>query len=265
VAQVSLRATSFGGAAHQYRQADARAEQVLPDDAIVVADGGFAAHWGSLLLDTKRAGRHLVPDRGFASIGYGVPGGIGAQLGAGPERRVVSLTGDGGFNMSLGDLETARRTGANFVAIVFNNAASGYVKALQHSVYGEGSYQSSDLVELNYAEIAKGFGCLGIRVENPDDISGALREAWRTDRRRRSSTRWSPVTPRECCLLPTTAPSKSRKATGQYNAAHRLNHATPEVLARPADTGAVGDQLLFGMRGSNRVNSPSSGRNEHSQ
>lgn len=151
--------------------------EALPDNAIVVADGGFAAHWGGLLLDTKRAGRHFVPDRGFASIGYGVPGGIGAQLGAGPERRVVSLTGDGGFNMSLGDLETARRTGANFIAIVFNNAASGYVKALQHSVYGEGSYQSSDLVELNYAEIAKGFGCLGIRVEDPEKISAALREA----------------------------------------------------------------------------------------
>jgi acetolactate synthase-1/2/3 large subunit len=151
--------------------------EALPEDAIVVADGGFAAHWGGLLLDTRRAGRHFVPDRGFASIGYGVPGGIGAQLGAGPERRVVSLTGDGGFNMSLGDLETARRTGANFIAIVFNNAASGYVKALQHSVYGEGSYQSSDLVELNYAEIARGFGCLGIHLEDPETIGAALREA----------------------------------------------------------------------------------------
>ncbi|MET0651770.1 MAG: thiamine pyrophosphate-dependent enzyme, partial [Hyphomicrobiaceae bacterium] len=69
-----------------------------------------------------------------------------------------------------------RRTGANFVAIVFNNAASGYVKALQHSVYGSGSYQSSDLVELNYAEIAKGFGCFGIRVDHPDQLAGALRQ-----------------------------------------------------------------------------------------
>ena len=68
------------------------------------------------------------------------------------------MTGDGGFNMSLGEMETARRLGANFVAIVFNNAASGYVKALQHSVYGEGSYQSSDLIELDYAAIAKGHG-----------------------------------------------------------------------------------------------------------
>ena len=86
-----------------------------------------------------------MPDRGFASIGYGVPGGIGAQIGVGAGRKVVSLTGDGGFNMSMGDLETARRVGANFTTIIFNNAASGYVKALQHAVFGEGNYQSSDL------------------------------------------------------------------------------------------------------------------------
>jgi acetolactate synthase-1/2/3 large subunit len=150
--------------------------KIMPDDGVLVADGGFAAHWGGLMFDTKKAGRHFLPDRGFASIGYGVPGGIGAQLGAGPNRRVVSLTGDGGFNMSLGELETARRVGANFVVVVFNNAASGYVKALQHAVFGPGNYQSSDLIEMDYAMIAKGFGCHGIRVDDPEKLSAAFRE-----------------------------------------------------------------------------------------
>jgi acetolactate synthase-1/2/3 large subunit len=150
--------------------------RVMPEDAVLVADGGFAAHWGALLYDTKRAGRGFVADRGFASIGYGVPGGMGAQLGAGPDRRVVSMTGDGGFNMSLGELETARRLDANFVAIVFNNAASGYVKALQHAVYGEGAYHSSDLLELNYADIANAMGCHGIRVTDPEKLAAAIQE-----------------------------------------------------------------------------------------
>ena len=66
---------------------------------------------------------------------------MGAQLAA-PKRRVVGLTGDGGFNMTLGELETARRAGTPFVLCVFNNAASGYVKALQHSMFGAGNYQS---------------------------------------------------------------------------------------------------------------------------
>lgn len=149
--------------------------RILPPDAVLVADGGFAGHWGGLLFDTKRAGRGFVADRGFASIGYGVPGGIGAQIGVGPKRRVVSLTGDGGFNMSMGDLETARRVGAPIVACIFNNAASGYVKALQHAVFGHGNYQSSDLVEMNYADIANAMGCQGIRVEDPEKLSGAIR------------------------------------------------------------------------------------------
>jgi len=146
--------------------------QGLPADAILVADGGFAAHWGGLLFDTKRAGRGFLPDRGFASIGYGLPGAMGAALAeAGP---VVALTGDGGFNMTLGELETARRMGLDFTIIVVNNAASGYVKALQHLMYGEGAYQSSDLAETNYADAANALGCNGIRVEHPDQVAGAI-------------------------------------------------------------------------------------------
>lgn len=148
--------------------------RTLPEDAILVADGGFAAHWTGLLCDTKRAGRGFVPNRGFASIGYGLPGAMGAQLAA-PDRPVVGITGDGGFNMVLGELETARRLGTAFTLIIVNNAASGYVKALQQALFG-GRFQSSDLNELNYAEIAKAFGCHGIRVDDPDKLSAALRE-----------------------------------------------------------------------------------------
>ncbi|MFO0205174.1 MAG: thiamine pyrophosphate-binding protein [Betaproteobacteria bacterium] len=147
---------------------------ILPPEAILVADGGFAAHWGGVLYAPKRAGRGFVPDRGFASIGYGVPGAIGAKLGA-PARPVVAMTGDGGLNMSLGDLETARRMGLAFTAIVFNNAASGYVKALQHAMYGAGSYQSSDLAETDYAATARALGCNAIRVEDPAKLGAAIR------------------------------------------------------------------------------------------
>src|SRR5204862_5536125 len=127
------------------------------------------------LSDPKGAGRHFIAARGFASIGYGLPGSMGAQLAAG-KRRVVGLTGDGGFNMTLGELETARRAGTPFVLCVFNNAASGYVKALQHSMFGAGNYQSSDLVEMDYAAIARAMGCKSIRVEDPDKLAPALRD-----------------------------------------------------------------------------------------
>jgi acetolactate synthase I/II/III large subunit len=152
----------------------------LPADGYLVADGGFAAHWGGLLFDSKRAGRSFVPDRGFASIGYGLPGAMGVALAA-PGKTVLSLTGDGGFNMMLGEIETARRLGLTFTIIIVNNAASGYVKALQHLVYGPGSYHASDLAETDYAAAARALGCNGFRVEHPDALADALRAAMDRD------------------------------------------------------------------------------------
>jgi acetolactate synthase-1/2/3 large subunit len=146
--------------------------KALPADSILVADGGFAGHWTGLLYDTKSPGRHFIPDRGLASIGYGLPGGIGAALAA-PSIPAVAITGDGGFNMMLGELETARRAGIGLTIVVVNNAASGYVKALQHAIF-RGRYQSSDLVEMDYAAIAHAMGCNGIRIEDPDRLGDAL-------------------------------------------------------------------------------------------
>ena len=143
----------------------------LPAESVLVVDGGFAAHWGGLFYDSKMAGRRFLADRGFASIGYGLPGALGAQL-AVPGQPVVGLTGDGGFNMMIGELETARRAKTPFTLVIVNNAASGYVKALQHAMYGD--YQSSDLIELNYAEIAKDFGCHGVRVDDPKEFGPAI-------------------------------------------------------------------------------------------
>jgi acetolactate synthase I/II/III large subunit len=174
--EVSPRLNSDESPVHMARLIS-ELNHLLPEDGYLIADGGFAAHWGGLLFDTKRAGRGFVPDRGFASIGYGVPGAMGAQLAA-PDAVVVGLTGDGGFNMVLGELETARRMKLGITIIVVNNAASGYVKALQHLMYGAGNYQSSDLSETNYGAVAEAMGCHGVRVQSPDMLEAALRAAF---------------------------------------------------------------------------------------
>jgi acetolactate synthase-1/2/3 large subunit len=92
---------------------------------------------------------------------------------AAPAQAVVSLTGDGGFNMMLGELETARRAKLGLTIVVVNNAASGYVKALQHAMMG-GRYQSADLSEMDYAAVARAMGVGGIRVEDPEQLGAAL-------------------------------------------------------------------------------------------
>jgi acetolactate synthase-1/2/3 large subunit len=149
----------------------------MPSNGILLADGGFAAHWTGLLYDTPAAGRTFVANRGNASIGYGLPGGIGAQLASG-DNPVVAITGDGGFNMTLGDVETAVREKVPLTLVIVNNAAMGYVKGLQHALF-EGRYQSADLKETNYANIAREMGAHAIRVEDPGDLAAALREGIR--------------------------------------------------------------------------------------
>lgn len=145
---------------------------VLPDEAILVVDGGFAAHWTGLLFDAPRSGRCYIANRGFASIGYGLPGTMGAQLAAG-DAPAIGLTGDGGFNMVLGELETARRLKLGLTLAIVNNAASGYVKALQYNMFGA-RFQSSELSETNYANVANALGCQGIRVEDPTELGAAF-------------------------------------------------------------------------------------------
>ncbi|MFT5391229.1 MAG: acetolactate synthase-1/2/3 large subunit [Gammaproteobacteria bacterium] len=145
---------------------------VMPQDGILVVDGGFAAHWTGLLYNAPRAGRCYIANRGFASIGYGLPGTIGAQLAAG-DRPAIGITGDGGFNMVLGELETARRLKLGLTIVIVNNAASGYVKALQYNMFGA-RFQSSELSETNYAAVAEAMGCEGIRVEDPAKLGEAF-------------------------------------------------------------------------------------------
>jgi acetolactate synthase I/II/III large subunit len=179
--------------------------KVLPDDAILIADGGFAAHWGGLLYDTKRPGRGFVPDRGFASIGYGLPGAIGATLAA-PDRPVFALTGDGGFNMVLGELETARRLGLAFTIIVVNNAASGYVKALAASDVRGGGLP---VERPRRDELCRGRRGAGLPRHSRRGAGRARRRACarrsRSAGARQSSTSSSPATRPRCCPPPTTA------------------------------------------------------------
>jgi acetolactate synthase-1/2/3 large subunit len=148
----------------------------VPADSIIVADGGFAAHWSALLYDVTAAGRTFIANRGHAAIGYGLPGAMGAKLAAGRDRPVIALCGDNGFAMTAMEMETARRAGAPVIVVVVNNGALGYIKALQHALY-DGRYISSDFLDVSYADVAKACGCEGLLVKDPDDLAQAFRTA----------------------------------------------------------------------------------------
>ena len=150
-------------------------QKLVPDDAIMVGDGGFSAHWSSVYWDVDaKTGRHYLANRGQAAIGYGLPAALGCKF-ACPDKTVIALSGDGGLGYSVMELETAMREKKNVILIVVNNRALGYIKALQHAKYGE--YISTDFEDVKYGEMASLLGCYGVRVSDPAKLEAEFKAA----------------------------------------------------------------------------------------
>jgi len=152
----------------------------MPDDGLLVVDGGLSTHWGGLFFEVRKAGRGFLPNRGQAAMGYGFPAAIGAKLAA-PDRVVVSFIGDGGFCMGLAEMETAARENIPVIAVVNNNSALGYVKALQHVVFDK-RYQSADFIPIRFDRLAEEFGCRGVKIDHADQLLPELKKALESGR-----------------------------------------------------------------------------------
>jgi acetolactate synthase-1/2/3 large subunit len=145
---------------------------VLGDNAIVASDVGNCQMWA-------RAYRRIATPESFMQSGvwnamsYGLPTAIAAKM-VFPERDVVALAGDGAFLMTIGDLPTAAEYGANILMIILNDGAFGQTFVQQANLYGH-TYGTS-FHSPNFADIAKACGAEGIRVTDPKDIEGALRQ-----------------------------------------------------------------------------------------
>ena len=147
----------------------------MQDDDVLVCDSGFNQIWGGQYFEVRSPGRNYLGPRGFGVMGYGLPAAISRALTT-PDQRVVCLTGDGGFAMVIQELETAVRSGANLTIVVMNNSNMQFIKDNQR-LFFEGRYISTEFTELDYAEIARAFGCAGIRVERSGELDSAFAEA----------------------------------------------------------------------------------------
>jgi pyruvate dehydrogenase (quinone) len=147
--------------------------EIAADDAIFTADTGMCNVWsGRYIRATK--GRRLLGSFSHGSMANALPQAIGAQL-SHPGRQVVAMCGDGGFAMSLGDILTLTQYDLPIKIVVFNNSALGMVK-LEMEVAGLPDFQT-DLKNPNFAKLAEAIGIMGVRVENPADISSGLKTA----------------------------------------------------------------------------------------
>ena len=138
----------------------------LDDDTIIVADPGTPTPFLSAQYELRRPGRTTVIPRAHGGLGYAIPGVVGAWY-AGGGRRVVGMTGDGSFGMSVGELETITRLGLPIVIIQCSNGTFGWIKELQH-LYHDDRYFGVDFNPVDYAAIARGFGFRAAQVTDPE-------------------------------------------------------------------------------------------------
>jgi acetolactate synthase I/II/III large subunit len=155
----------------------------VPDDAIVVVDTGHAGMWMGGMFDLKSPRQSYLRSAGH--LGWAFPAGLGAKCGA-PERPVVTFTGDAGFWYHIAEVETAVRWKINAVTVVNNNSGGNQSKRGFDRAYGgQQTEQARELWtynKVNFARLAEDMGALGIRVEKPGEIAGALEQALKAGR-----------------------------------------------------------------------------------
>jgi acetolactate synthase-1/2/3 large subunit len=152
--------------------------EALPADGIVVSDTGHAGIWTARFIELKHPTQAYYRTAG--SLGWGFPAALGVKC-AQPNRPVVCFTGDGGFYYHIAELETARRHNINAVIVVNNNSALNQEINLNAIAYnGKPRGRAEEMwrfPDVNFAKVAESFGCVGIRVEKPGELAGALKQA----------------------------------------------------------------------------------------
>lgn len=166
-----------GEAVHPQTFMSALNEQ-LPDDAIVVCDAGTVTIWGNNILQMKENQR-FVWCANLASLGNGLPYAIASQF-TYPNRKIVALCGDGGFQMSIADLPTAVMYQLPIIFIIYNNSAYQFIELEEQ---GEGNPPfGTHFYNPDYAKLAEAHGAIGLNVNEQGDIANALTQAFGADR-----------------------------------------------------------------------------------
>ncbi|HSH89795.1 MAG TPA: thiamine pyrophosphate-binding protein [Ramlibacter sp.] len=119
--------------------------------------------------------RQSLISRGLASMGFALPAAIASSL-AQPDHPVIAFTGDGGLMMCMGELGTAVQYGCKMVVVVFNDASLTLISARQKRRKLPNA--GVDFSKADFAQAANGFGALGIRVEQPQDLAPAFKRAF---------------------------------------------------------------------------------------
>ncbi len=152
----------------------------MDDDTIVTTDVGQNQMWAMHHLRINRP-RHFISSGSFGTMGFGLPSAIGAKV-ACPDKKVVTVTGDGGLLMVIQELATAVERHLPVVICLLNNGWLGMVRQWQ-KLFWDKRYSGTMLYQSNpdFVKLAEAFGAKGVRVERPGEIGDAFKQAFASD------------------------------------------------------------------------------------
>ncbi|MCQ2101312.1 MAG: acetolactate synthase large subunit [Fibrobacter sp.] len=150
---------------------------VMGEEDILLSDVGAHKMWIARQYHCYHPNTCIISN-GFATMGIAVPGAIAAKL-LNPEKKVLAVTGDGGFMMNSQELETAYREHIPFVTLVFTDGNYGLIKWKQEERYGD-SYAIS-FTNPDFVKYAESMHLKGYRIERTEDLIPTLREAFEQD------------------------------------------------------------------------------------
>jgi len=160
-------------------QAFRELRKAMPRNAIVALDSGTLCRQAADLLRYYHPPALLTP-LDFALVGFGYAAGIGAKVAA-PERPVISISGDGGFGMTVMEICTSVQSGINTIGIVLDNECWGAEKAYQRDFYNE-RYIADKIISPRYDIVAKSCGAEGYFVTEPGELGDAVAKGLKADK-----------------------------------------------------------------------------------
>ncbi|WP_268124537.1 biosynthetic-type acetolactate synthase large subunit [Roseivirga pacifica] len=142
-------------------------------DAVLVTDVGQHQMVACRYTQFKQT-KSNITSGGLGTMGFCLPAAIGAKLGV-PNREVIAVIGDGGFQMTIQELGTIFQTEAAVKIVVLNNSFLGMVRQWQQLFFDK-RYSSTELVNPDFVRIAEGYGIKGKSIDSRDDLDGAIKE-----------------------------------------------------------------------------------------
>lgn len=149
--------------------------KIMGEDDILISDVGAHKMWIARHYNCYKPNTCIISN-GFATMGIAVPGALSAKL-INPDKKVLAITGDGGFMMNCQEFETALRVGTPFVTLIFNDCSYGLIKWKQNDHFGESCYVDFD--NPDFVKFAESMHAKGYRINKAEELLPTLEEAFK--------------------------------------------------------------------------------------